>query len=96
MTSTSRRTVRGGCVWRWRARHAHRAHDRHRRRHGQHRLVGCQRQGAGRARSDTPVFVLDLDKGRFTAFDVPGPTLQDITRINNRGQIVGGTRPGRG
>jgi hypothetical protein len=47
-------------------------------------------------RSDSPVFVLNLDKGRFTAFDVPGPTPQDITRINNRGQIVGGTRPGRG
>jgi hypothetical protein len=45
-------------------------------------------------RSDSPVFV--LEKGRFTAFDVPGPTPQDITRINNRGQIVGGTRPGRG
>ena len=43
-------------------------------------------------RSDTPVFVLDLTKGRFTGFDVPGPTAQDVTRINNRGQIVGGTR----
>jgi Homeodomain-like domain len=29
-------------------------------------------------RSDTPVFV--LDKGRFTAFDVPGPAPQNITR----------------
>jgi hypothetical protein len=38
------------------------------------------------------VFVLDLTKGRFTGFDVPGPAAQDYTRINNRGQIVGGTR----
>jgi probable HAF family extracellular repeat protein len=53
------------------------------------------RSGAGAKapagpRSDTPVFV--LDKGRFTGFDVPGPAPQDVTRINNRGQIVGGTR----
>jgi probable HAF family extracellular repeat protein len=43
-------------------------------------------------RSGTPVFVLDLTKGRFSGFDVPGPAPQDITRINNRGQVVGGTR----
>jgi probable HAF family extracellular repeat protein len=40
--------------------------------------------------SDTPVFV--LERGRFTGFDVPGPSPQDITRVNNRGQIVGGIR----
>jgi hypothetical protein len=36
----------------------------------------------------TCVFV--LDKGKFTGFDAPAP--QDLVRINNRGQIVGGTR----
>ena len=33
-----------------------------------------------------------LAKGRLTAFDAPGPAAQDLVRINNRGQIVGGTR----
>ena len=39
---------------------------------------------------DTCVFL--LAKGRLTAFDAPGPAAQDLVRINNRGQIVGGTR----
>jgi probable HAF family extracellular repeat protein len=33
-----------------------------------------------------------LDQGRFTRFDPPGPTPQDVTRINDRGEIVGGVR----
>ena len=33
-----------------------------------------------------------LAKGRLTAFDAPGPAAQDLVRINNRGQIVGGTK----
>ena len=33
-----------------------------------------------------------LAKGRLTAFDAPGPAAQDLVRINNRGEIVGGTR----
>ena len=39
---------------------------------------------------DTCVFL--LAKGRLTAFDAPGPAAQDLVRINNRGQIVGGTK----
>ena len=38
----------------------------------------------------TCVFV--LDNGKFTGFDAPGPALQDLVRINNKGEIVGGTR----
>ena len=33
-----------------------------------------------------------LAKGRLTAFDAPGPAAQDLVRINNRGEIMGGTR----
>jgi probable HAF family extracellular repeat protein len=40
--------------------------------------------------SPVPVFILDGD--RFTGFDAPGPAAQDFVRINNRGDIVGGTR----
>ena len=39
---------------------------------------------------DVCVFV--LSKGRLTAFDAPGPAPQDLVRVNNRGQIVGGIR----
>jgi probable HAF family extracellular repeat protein len=54
--------------------------------------VGLARVAAASStdpRSQTPLFV--LDKGRFTAFDIPfGEFGGDGLAINNRGQIVGG------
>jgi probable HAF family extracellular repeat protein len=45
---------------------------------------------AGGAGSLNRVFV--RERGRFTTFAAPGPTPQDVTRINDRGAIVGGIR----
>ncbi len=51
--------------------------------------AGALASGSG-PRAEVPVFILDEDG--FTGFDAPGPAAQDLVRINNRGEIVGGTR----
>lgn len=56
-------------------------------------LLGTGTAGASAdaPRSSTPVFV--LEKGRFTVFDVPDRGIGEGVSVDNRGRIVGGTRP---